>query len=74
MDFKKFSIATITGGILWVVTLVPTGYYVGKNYPEGLDYLGFVILAFMILTSIPILKAIWLALISQGKKRIALNG
>ena len=53
MDFKKFSIANITGGILWVGTLIPIGYYIGKNHPEVMDYLGYIILAFIILTSIP---------------------
>jgi len=59
MNFMKFSIANISGGILWVVTLVPTGYYLGKNHPEVMDYLGYIILFFAVMTSIPIIRAIW---------------
>ncbi len=59
MSFIKFSLANISGGILWVFTLVPTGYYLGKNHPEVMDYLGYFILFFTVMTSIPIIKTIW---------------
>jgi len=70
MDFKKFSLANISGGILWVVTLVPTGYYFGKNYPQVMDYLGYIILTFTALTSIPLIKALWLIIKTKRKKEL----
>jgi len=70
MDFKKFSLANISGGILWVVTLVPTGYYFGKNYPQVMDYLGYIILTFTALTSIPLIKALWSIIKTKRKKEL----
>lgn len=70
MDFRKFSLANISGGILWVVTLVPTGYYFGKNHPEVMDYLGYIILIFTVLTSMPLIKAIWSVIKTKRKKEL----
>lgn len=56
MDFKKFSIANISGGILWVSTLIPTGYYLGKTYPQVMEYLGYIIAGFIIVTTLPFIK------------------
>ena len=58
MELKYFSIANISGGILWVGSLIPLGYYFGKNHPEVINYLGYIILGFLILTIAPVLKGI----------------
>ncbi len=59
MDFKYFSLANITGGILWVTSLIPLGYYLGKNHPDVIDYIGYIVLGFFILTLIPVIKVLW---------------
>lgn len=71
MDFKKFSIANITGGILWVATLIPTGYYLGKTYPQITDYLVYIILLFTVLTSIPLIKFIYSSLKYKWAKSLS---
>jgi membrane-associated protein len=59
MDFKYFSLANITGGILWVTSLIPLGYYVGKNHPDVINYIGYIVLGFFIITLLPFIKVLW---------------
>lgn len=66
MDFIKFSIANISGGFLWVITLVPTGYSVRRNYPEVINYISYIVAGFFIITSIPLIKTIWSKLQSKA--------
>lgn len=55
-NFKKFLVFNLLGAITWVCTLVPLGYYVGKTYPGVMDYSIYIILAFIVIASIPMLK------------------
>ncbi len=54
MDFKKFVFYNITGGILWVGSLVTLGYMLGENtwVKSNLEY---VILAIVLLATSPVL-------------------
>lgn len=62
MDFGKFSIVNITGAILWVSSLIPLGYYVGRNHPGVIEYIGYIVLGVFILTALPFIKALWMRL------------
>ena len=62
MDFGKFSIVNITGAILWVSSLIPLGYYVGRNHPGVIDYIGYIVLGIFILTALPFIKELWMRL------------
>ncbi len=56
MDFKKFSIYNVLGGFIWVFALILSGYFLGQRYPQILNYLEYIILAFIILTGFVVLK------------------
>jgi membrane-associated protein len=53
LDFHKFFIYSLVGAIFWVVTLVLTGYYMGKYIPGTKDYLGYIVIFLIVITSIP---------------------
>lgn len=57
--FKKFLVFNFLGAFIWVFTLVPLGYYVGKTYPGAMKYSGFILLAFIIIASSPMLKIVF---------------
>lgn len=44
----------ILGAILWPCVIVTAGYYVGKIFPNALDYLDFIVIGFILVTSLPI--------------------
>jgi membrane-associated protein len=59
LDYYKFFIYSLVGAIFWVTILVLTGYYLGKYVPGTKDYLGYIVIFLIVITSIPfILKAI----------------
>jgi membrane-associated protein len=49
-----FFFFNVMGAILWPLTIVTIGYYVGQLIPNALDYLDWVIVSFILVTSIPI--------------------
>lgn len=55
LDLKKFSLYNWVGGILWVGSLVLSGYFLGKTYPQIIHYLEYFIFGFIIITSIVLL-------------------
>jgi membrane-associated protein len=53
LDYHKFFIYSLVGAILWVSTLVLTGYFLGKFIPGTKDYLGYIVIFLIVITSIP---------------------
>lgn len=54
----RFAIFNISGAILWVLTLCLLGYFLGKQYPGILDYVEYIILAFILVTSFAVINSI----------------
>jgi membrane-associated protein len=67
MPFGTFMMANIAGAAAWVGSLVTIGYYLGKVWPEAENYLGWIILALILITSIPVIRTY----LSAKKKRQA---
>jgi len=55
LDYYNFFIYSLVGAILWVCTLVLTGYFMGKYIPGTKDYLGYIVIFLIVITSIPFL-------------------
>jgi membrane-associated protein len=53
LDYRKFFIYSLMGAVLWVSTLVLTGYFLGKYIPGTKDYLGYIVIFLIVITSIP---------------------
>jgi len=58
MNFKKFSLFNFLGAIIWVFSLVLLGYYLGRQFPQITDYLEYIIIAFLLITSTIVIKGI----------------
>ncbi len=55
-EFKKFLTFNLLGAITWIGTLVPLGYYIGKAYPDVMDYSIYILILFITIASFPMLK------------------
>ncbi len=49
-----FLLFNVVGAFLWPSIIVSSGYYVGKLFPQALHYLDWVVVGFILVTSIPI--------------------
>ena len=59
VDLRKFTLYNVIGSVAWVVTLCLSGYFLGIKYPEIRHYLQYIILGFFIITTIPLLIALF---------------
>lgn len=57
-SFTRFSFLYPLGAIIWIGILTPLGYYLGKRYPQLMDYSIWILLGILVLASIPALKII----------------
>lgn len=57
MNIKKFTIYNVVGGVLWIVSLVLSGYYLGRQFPNLINYLEYIIIGFLLITSIVLVRA-----------------
>ncbi len=53
LDYLKFLFYSFAGAFLWVNTLVLTGYFMGKYVPGTKEYLGYIVVFLIVITSIP---------------------
>ena len=60
MDAKKFSFYNWTGGFLWVWSLVLMGYFLGKTYPGIINFLDYIIIAFIVVTTLILVKQLFM--------------
>ena len=56
LDFRKFFIYNVLGGILWVFSLLLSGYYLGKLFPGIKEHLELFILGIVVITWIPVIR------------------
>ncbi len=53
LDYHKFFIYSLVGAFFWVNILVLTGYFMGIYIPGIQDYLGYIVIFLIVITSIP---------------------
>jgi membrane-associated protein len=53
LDYRKFFLYSLTGAFLWVSILVLTGYFMGIYIPGTKEYLGYIVIFLIVITSIP---------------------
>ncbi|MCB0819147.1 MAG: DedA family protein [Bacteroidetes bacterium] len=56
MHFGKFMLANILGAAAWVGSLVSLGYFLGNVWPDAEKNLGYIIIALIIITAIPVVR------------------
>ncbi|OOQ57686.1 DedA family protein [Mucilaginibacter pedocola] len=57
VDIKKFTIYNIVGSVAWVTTLTLAGYFLGRRFPQLKDYLQYIILGLITITTVPLIFA-----------------
>ncbi len=57
MDFKEFTTYNVIGAFLWVMSLVASGFYLDKQFPQIKDYIEYIVLFFISITTITIIRA-----------------
>jgi len=56
LDFKKFALYNVVGGVIWICSLTLLGYFLGKRFEKEInDYLLYIIIGFILITTIPLL-------------------
>jgi membrane-associated protein len=58
ISFIRFSYLNVIGAVVWIGSLTPLGYYLGKAYPQLINYSVYLLLGFILFASIPMLKII----------------
>ncbi|MFN6082651.1 MAG: DedA family protein, partial [Bacteroidota bacterium] len=58
VNHATFFLYNLAGAILWPLTIVSAGYYVGSVFPGALHYLDYIVIGFIVVTSIPIINNI----------------
>ena len=56
MQFYKFSIFNILGGAIWVITLVGGGFYFGERFPGIINYVEYIIIFFLTVTTFTVVR------------------
>ena len=58
LDFRKFALYNILGAIFWIASLTLLGYFLGKKFEREINqYLLYIILGFIVITTIPVILA-----------------
>lgn len=57
--FRKFLLFNLLGAVGWIGILVPLGYFIGKTYPEIINYSVYILVLFIVIASFPLLKILF---------------
>lgn len=55
IEFKKFLIFNILGAVLWIVSLVMAGHWLGNLFPGLIEHIEIIVVAMIVLTAIPVI-------------------
>lgn len=55
VDFKKFMVYNVIGAFAWISSISTIGYFLGQRYPEIENYLGWIIIGLIVITTIPVI-------------------
>ncbi len=55
LNFRKFVLYNVGGACLWVSSLTLSGYFLGKEFPEIINYIEFIIVGMIVISFMPIL-------------------
>jgi membrane-associated protein len=58
LDLKRFAFFNFAGAVLWISSLTLIGYFLGREFEKEIDqYVSYIILGFITITSIPLIIA-----------------
>lgn len=56
MNFYKFMLYNVLGGLIWTVVLVGGGFYFGEKFPWIVDYVQYIIFFFLGITTFTVIR------------------
>jgi membrane-associated protein len=56
MDIRYFMLYNVIGGAVWVLSLVGGGYYFGEKFPWIVDYVQYIIIFFLGITTFTVIR------------------
>lgn len=59
IDFAKFMLFNIIGALAWILSLTSIGYFLVQIFPKITEYMGYVFIALIILTALPVLRLLF---------------
>jgi membrane-associated protein len=59
ISWGRFSYLNVIGAVIWIGSLTPIGYFLGKAYPQLIHYSIYLLLGFIVLASFPMLKILF---------------
>ena len=59
IDFYKFMFFNLVGAVAWILSLTAIGYFLVQIFPQITDYMGYIFIALIVLTAIPILRLVF---------------
>ena len=57
VDLRKFTVYNIIGCFAWVNIFTLAGYFLGRRYPQIKDYIQYIVVGFIVVTTIPLVIA-----------------
>jgi len=68
VDLKKFALYNLAGCVAWVCTFTLGGFFLGKRFPQLKDYMQYVVVGLIIITTIPLVVAYVRKKIAENKE------
>ena len=57
VGFKRFILFNIAGCLLWVLSLTLSGYFLGREFPQIINYLEYIVVGFIVVAFLPLITA-----------------
>lgn len=54
IDFKIFMVYNVVGAIGWIGSIASTAYFLGKQFPQIENYIGYIVIGLIVITTIPV--------------------
>ncbi len=59
IDFGKFMFFNLVGAMAWIISLTSIGYFLVQFFPGITNHMGYIFIALIILTALPILRVVF---------------
>lgn len=59
VDVVKFMVFNLIGAIVWILSLSSIGYFLVQCFPQIINYMGYIFIALIVITALPILKILF---------------
>jgi membrane-associated protein len=59
INVKKFWVYNLLGATLWVISVVMAGYWLGRIFPQLIDYIGLIALIMIAISTLPLIISVF---------------